>query len=151
LFLEKYGLELARSVTGTLAAELRTEIAAQVGAGGSVADISRALLEKVPERSGYWAERIARTETSLAYEAAGVEAWKGAGYAKKQRILAGGPCPVCEAAQAKYPDPIPIDQAYYLPGDVIVGSDGTLFTVTRIVMGANIHPNCRCTLTAVKE
>ena len=85
-----------------------------------------------PDLAEWQAVRIARTETANAYCEGNRLAWQQEGVETKQWIVAGGPCPICEAIADAYPGEIPIGQAFEAGG--FSGQAPTA------------HPNCRCDL-----
>lgn len=132
-FARTRGAELVTSVTETMKASLRATVAEGVDRGQTLTEIQNNIRAQAPEFSAARAEVIARTETSFATNEGERLAWKGAGVEKKQWLLAGGPCPICEDIAAKNPGPVPIDQDFE-------GSQ---------VKAPPAHPNCRCTIVPV--
>ena len=131
-YIRSRGLELAKSVPDTLVGVVQSAVEKELAAGTTIDKIRDAIRAEAPQLSGYEAERLARTETTNAFVEGGRQAWVEAGVQKKRWLLAGGPCELCEAVAAKYPDEIPIDQPFE--------SDGWSG------QGPARHPNCRCSL-----
>jgi hypothetical protein len=131
-YIRSRGLELAKSVPDTLVGVVQSAIEKELAAGTTVDKIRDAIRAEAPQLSGYEAERLARTETTNAFVEGGRQAWVEAGVQKKRWLLAGGPCPECEAVAAKYPNEIPIDEPFESNGWV--------------GQGPSRHPNCRCDL-----
>jgi hypothetical protein len=131
-YIRDRGLELAKSVPDTLVETVKAEIERELAAGTSNAAMRDAIAKAAPDLSGMQAQRIARTETINAFNEGGRQEWKGQGVQGKRWILAGGPCPECEAVAAKYPGEIPIDQPFESEG-----WSG---------QAPSRHPNCRCSL-----
>jgi phage portal protein BeeE len=131
-YIRERGLELAKSVPDTMVGVVQSAIEKELAAGTTVDKIRDAIRAEAPQLSGYEAERLARTETTNAFVEGGRQAWVEAGVQKKRWLLAGGPCPECEAMAAKYPDEIPINEPFEMNGVSI--------------QGPALHPNCRCDL-----
>lgn len=146
-YAQQHAAELVTGVTDTLRARVQEIVTGGVAEGRSITEIQGLLRDE-----GFTAPRaeaIARTESSMAYNEGQRVAWKDAGVASKRWVLAGGPCPICEAVAAQYNAFVPIDEAFYEVGDSIIGTDGSVFEVSkRDVLVPPIHPNCRCTLAA---
>jgi len=123
--------------SGASMRQLETEIRSQVGmnrpqmhrwrklkASGASKD---ALVQFESKLLKERAEMIARTETSGAFAAGNIEAYKDSGIAKKELQLASDPCPQCSAISPKI---------------YSIGDD----TVT-----LPIHPRCRCNWMPIVE
>jgi SPP1 gp7 family putative phage head morphogenesis protein len=136
-YIRDRGLELATSVPETLVGTVQAAIEKELADGTSTGQMRDAIAKAAPELSGYQAERIARTETTNAFNQGALQSWKEAGVQGKRWILAGGPCPECEGLAAKYPGPIPIDDLFEYGG----------VSVEHPVL----HPNCRCSYVPVLE
>jgi SPP1 gp7 family putative phage head morphogenesis protein len=119
-------------VPETLVGTVQAAIEKELADGTSTGQMRDAIAKAAPELSGYQAERLARTETTNAFNEGARQSWKEAGVQGKRWILAGGPCPKCEGLAAKYPGEIPIDQPFEFEGVS--------------VQGPSLHANCRCTL-----
>lgn len=110
--------EIARSIAGLLEEEPDTGI--------------------VPIRAR--AEMIARTEVAMIHEEAKFQAWKESGVVTmKQWQVSAGACESCRELGRLQPNPIPLDEAFAVQGQ-IVGK----IKVWRTMMTAPLHPNCRC-------
>ena len=136
-YIRNSSMRLCRSVADTLKPQVQAAIEKQLALGTSVADLRDAIREVAPDLTEYQAVRIARTETANAYTQGNLQAWKQAGVQTKQWLIAGGPCPTCQAIADAYPGEIPIGQAFEANG----WSD----------QGPAAHPNCRCALAAGVE
>lgn len=132
-YIRNSSMQLCRSVADTLKPQVQAAIEQQLALGTSVADLRDAIREAAPDLTEYQAVRIARTETANAYTHGNLLAWKQAGVETKQWLIAGGPCPTCEAIAATYPGEIPLNQSFDAGG--FSGQ------------GPAAHPNCRCALT----
>ena len=131
-YIRNSSMRLCRSVADTLKPQVQAAIEKQLALGTSVADLRDAIREAAPDLTEYQAVRIARTETANAYTQGNLLAWNQAGVQTKQWLIAGGPCPTCEAIADAYPGEIPIGQAFEANG-----WSG---------QGPAAHPNCRCAL-----
>lgn len=143
---------IAQTASESATEAVRAAVDAGLERGMSSGAIARELRETMPEVSASRAETIARTETAEARVQGSLAAWREGGRTHKQWLVAGGPCPICEAVGARYPGPIPIGDAFFEVGDSITGTDGKSFTFGfRRVMGPPAHPNCRCALVSSEE
>jgi hypothetical protein len=94
-------------------------------------------MDAAPELTGYQAERIARTETAMAFVEGNRQVWETEGVQMKQWLVGGGQCELCSEILADYPDPVPIGQMY-------VADDWA-------EQGPPRHPNCRCDIAPIVE
>ena len=113
-----------------------------------IADSIEALLRK-EEDTGIIpiearAEMIARTEIALINEEAKMQAWIASDVVKyKQWQVSAGACDNCQEMGKRFPDPIPV-------GDAFIGKGKQVGTLTvwsptgAGLMHAPLHPNCRC-------
>ncbi len=130
-YIRDRGLELAKSVPDTMKGHVQAAIESELGRGTTVKEIKNAITKQAPELSGYQAERIARTETSIAFNQGQRLAWADNGVEGRQVLTAGDPCPICTAVADKYRGvTVPMTEAY------MVGADAW--------MSPPFHPNCRC-------
>lgn len=125
------------SLVSTVPETLRIRVAGIIDAGlaqgQTINQVAEAVRSEAPDLAGYQAERIARTESSAAYNEGAVAGWVGVGIEYKTWLTAGGPCPICDAFEAKYGgNPIPITEQFEVEGVS--------------VLSAPAHPNCRCTV-----
>jgi hypothetical protein len=129
------GAEMVVTVPQTMHESLRGAIAEGLEAGDSVGGLRDRIAEQAPDLAGWQAERIARTESSVAYQEGNRQAWGQLGVGKKAWMLAGDPCPQCQAWADANPEPIPMDQAFTYGG--------------MSLMVAQVHPNDRCDILPV--
>jgi HK97 family phage portal protein len=130
-YIRDRGLELAKSVPDTMKGHVQAAIESELGRGTTVNEIKNAITKQAPELSGYQAERIARTETSIAFNQGQRLAWADNGVEGRQVLTAGDPCPICTAVADKYRGvTLPMTDPY------MVGADAW--------MSPPFHPNCRC-------
>ncbi len=143
-YISQHAAELVTSVTDTLKERLEGVLKTGLADGKTIGDIQAEISNLgIPD---YSAERIVRTETSFAYNEGARQAWAAEGVTGRDFLLAGSPCPVCDAIHEQYGGKAhPISEPYYKAGDTIVGSDGKSITFERDIYGPPWHPNCRCT------
>lgn len=131
-YVRNRGLFLATTVPDTLKPMVQAAIERELAKGTSIGDLRNAIKEEAPDLAEWQAVRIARTETANAYCEGNRLAWEQEGVQTKQWIVAGGPCPICDAIAETYPGEIPIGEAFSAGG-----WSGQAPTA---------HPNCRCDL-----
>jgi phage portal protein BeeE len=131
-YVRNRGLELATTIPETLKGHVAVAIEKQLAAGTSAADLRDAIKDVAPDLTEWQAVRVARTETATAFCEGQRQAWAERGVEKKQWLVAGGPCPICDAIVTKYPNEIPIGEAFVVDG--FIGQSPAA------------HPNCRCDL-----
>lgn len=147
-YLNAEGGRLISSVSESLAAAVGNRVASMTASGANMADIQASVADM--GIADWSAERIVRTEWSFAYNEGARRVWADEGVEGKDFLLAGGPCPICEAAHEQHGgSEHPIDQPYYRAGDSIVAG-GKTYTFQRDMQGPPWHPNCRCTLVPGK-
>lgn len=98
------------------------------------------------------AKTIARSETARAQDNGTLAGWRASGVVvKKSIMLAPGACEFCEAAAQEFNSrPIDLEQPFYPKGSTLVGTDGGVMIMDFAdVMGAQFHPNDRCTIQPV--
>ncbi len=146
-YVQRYNFDLVQGITDTMAEQLRTAIGKELEAGTTVNQMSQRLADEVDGISLQRAETIARTETSRAIQHGSMAQAEELGYQSKTWLLSGNYCGLCEGAsrllkgkKTKLTDP------FFSAGQMIQGTDGVLYTLSRPVMVASdIHPNCGCT------
>ena len=133
-YVRERSFELAKSVPDTMKGTLQAIVEKELANpdGYTVASVQAKISEAVPELSGYQSERLARTETAMAFGEGELQAWKAEGVKGKRWLVAGGPCPECEGVGAKYPNEIPIDDDFEYNG--------------QSRQGIPWHPGCRCAI-----
>lgn len=137
LWAKENAAQAVTQISDTLRTALQERVTAGLENSQSIAEIQASIQQEAPDFSANRAETIARTETSQAQTAGSLLAYKANGVTMKDFILAGGPCAVCEAVKAAYPNPIPIDEPYMV--------DGVPY------QGKPFHPNCRCDMVPVLD
>jgi HK97 family phage portal protein len=102
---------------------------------------------------GYRSERIARTETLKASNAATNEAYKQTGYVNgKEWVVNPGACEQCLEFEGKQ---IGLDDSYLKQGQgyEVTGEDGETISFTNDYEDIDqppLHPNCRCTIIPIR-
>lgn len=139
--LSGYRVSLANEVTGTVESDINAALRSAIGEGRTATEASREIADALGQQADYRSERIARSEVShLANRGANV-AMKEAGIEECEWLLAGGPCPLCEAAVAARPTQ-KVGEPFWKVGETIPGTDTTI--TFREVYGGDLHPQCRC-------
>ncbi len=131
-YVRNRGLELATSVPDTLRDSLNATIERELAQGFTITTIKDEIMDKMPELSGYQAERLARTETSMAFVEGQRQVWATEGVETKTWLVGGGQCDLCDAVHEQYPNPVAIN-------DLFITDEWT-------GQGPPLHPNCRCDL-----
>lgn len=118
--------------------------------GESLAKMSKRVTSVYDEAKGYRAERIARTETLRASNAAANEAYRQSGHVTAMKWIAEpDACEFCLAMEAL--DPVPLSGAFAELNENIEGVDGGTTTIDYDnVEWPPLHPNCRCTIVPVR-
>lgn len=129
------GGELIVTVPETMRSVVGEQVSIGLGANETVDEIRDRIAKGSPELAGWQAERIARTESSVAYQEGKLASWGQLGVEKKQWITSGAPCQVCEQWAADNPEPIPTNQAFKSQG--------------QSMMIAQAHPNDQCDVVPV--
>lgn len=128
--------ELITSVTGTLKDTLVARLANGMADGKPIAVIQEEI--RAEGIADYSAERIVRTEASMAFNEGARQAWEAEGVESKDFIVAGGPCEVCAAISAEHSGkPRAVSEPYYKAGES-VGS----VVFPQDMQGPPWHPNC---------
>ena len=143
-FTRQYVIRLRDSITKDFEADITDAIRQAITDGATQAEAHAEVGNIIGEQASYRAERIARTETSRAYGSGAVQAYGEAGW-RKQNILAGGACPICEGVAAKFPDPVEADVIFYDVGDTVGGVTNSYAPC----LAPPYHPNCRCDVAPV--
>lgn len=151
-YLRSYTVQLARQITDSTEQQLRGAVEAGILSGESVDQRANRIAAVLRDSSGYNAERIARTESSYAYNGGEVQAWRAQGIEKMRWVLSPNACPQCEALAARFNEPHPTDKPFLRVGETLAGKDGQAWTITyRDVAHPPLHPNCTCTVVPVVE
>lgn len=120
-------------------------------ANESKADITSRIDDVFGEAKGYRSERVARTETLDASNAATKQGYAQTGYVTKIEWFANPDCcPICDELDGSV---IGIENDTFAPlGTTLEGSDGSTQEVNYTSIDyPPAHPNCRCTVLPVDE
>jgi HK97 family phage portal protein len=162
-FLKRYTVKLADSTVSALEATLGQEARAaieglseQIADGMSQGEALSAVTSRVKDSlqldASWRAERIARTETSRAYSAGKVQAWKEAGVKRKRFLLAPDSCPICKGFASQFNEAHDIDRPFLAVGESFKDSEGNEVANDYLdIDGPPVHPQCRCTVVPVLE
>ncbi len=135
-YVKQRGGELITSVPETYGNIIKNQIEERIPQGMTIEQAQVALIDALPvETTPYQAERIVRTEASMAWNEGQRQGWQQAGVEGKQWILGDVACPICTDLADQYDEPIPIDEPFR--HEDWVGQS------------APRHPNCRCYVTPV--
>jgi len=141
----EHAAKLVKDVTDTTRDQVQTAVTNGLESGKTIAEIQAEIAEKAPEISNQRAETIARSETAQAQQMGENVQAVELEYNVKKWVLAGGPCPLCAAAEAEKSSGVPTTEPFYKAGDTITGTDGKSYTLSQDVMvPSQLHPNCRC-------
>lgn len=144
--LDTYRVRLATEVTATLESDLNAALKAALTEGQTVSEASQSIAGALKDQAGYRSERIARTEVSHISARGADVAMQSAGIEEREWLLAGGPCPLCEAAIAARPK-AKVGEPFWRVGETVPGTDYTLSF--RDSWGSDLHPQCRCGVSAI--
>lgn len=150
-YLRKFEGKMVRSVSDTVNEQIKTGLADGVAAGESIPQLTERMRATTDGMSGVAAERIARTETSRAFQSSRIAAWKESGIVEGKRwMLAPSACELCEAIAAKFNEQnIPLDTAFFSKGDKFEYAGKSIVFDYASMDVANAHPNDRCTIAPV--
>jgi SPP1 gp7 family putative phage head morphogenesis protein len=124
--IEKEGLELAKSVTGTIKEEVRSILKQGVSDGLTTTDISKQIRKFFDESEAYKADRIARTEINFAQSRGSSEAYRQSGVVRAKEFVASDDA--CEDC---------------------ADNDGEEFELDSDEIP--LHPNCRCVWAPITD
>jgi len=144
--LDTYRVRLATEVTATLESDLNAALKAALQEGQTVSEASQSIAGALKDQAGYRSERIARTEVSHISARGADVAMQAAGIEEREWLLAGGPCPLCDAAVAARPK-AKVGEPFWRIGETVPGTDYTLSF--RDSWGSDLHPQCRCGVAAI--
>jgi len=139
--LSGYRVSLATEVTGTVESDINAALRSAIGEGRTVTEASREIADALGQQADYRSERIARSEVAHLSNRGANVAMEEAGIEECEWLLAGGPCPLCEAAVAARPT-CKVGEPFWKIGESVPGTDTTV--TFRDVYGGDLHPQCRC-------
>lgn len=134
--------------------KLNQELAQGVQNGEGLGELKKRVDKVYDGVEGYRAERVARTETLKASNAASVEAYRQTGFVTgKAWVVNPNACPQCIEFEGKT---IGLDDAFLGLGESysVTGSDGETTSYTNSyddVEEPPLHPNCECTVIPVTQ
>ena len=141
--------KFAHQVNQTTADKLREVLKASVEQGWSRSELKNTIAELYDDwADGGRADMIARTESTRAYTAGKIAAWKSTGtVTHKVWVCASDACPFCQDMDGTV---IELDNNFFDEGDTQDVEDGDLDISMdhdyEDVGGPPLHPNCRCTV-----
>jgi hypothetical protein len=141
--------DLLKSVSAAVNEQLTETLAEGIKAGEGIPQLTARVQTTVADISDYGSERIARTESSRAYNGGKVSAWKESGIIEEKRwVLSGNPCQFCRAMHGQVRG---LDEPFLRTGATMVGTQGGHYTNTYDdCQGPPLHPNCSCRMVAVR-
>jgi HK97 family phage portal protein len=146
--------KMAGTVNDRILEELQNTLAQGVTAGESLSKLKQRVASVYDKLNGYQAERIARTETLKASNAATSWAYQQTGYVTgKQWSVNPDACPECAEFDGKT---VPLDDSFLAMGDSYTytdenGDEQTVVNTYDTVEEPPLHPNCRCTIIPVGD
>lgn len=148
-FISGHYIRLAHEINAKKNLDLAEAIRASIAEGDNTQEATKKVLAAYKELTTFEAERIARTESTVAYMQGSKKSWEASGVTQKVWSVAGGPCELCDVMNQKYASPVPMDQLFFKLGDTLtVGSKVYTFDYEN-VDAPPLHPSCRCTLLPV--
>lgn len=146
-WLDSYTIRLSQEVTQTVQRDMAKAIGEGLQGGQSLAEVNRGVAKALREQSGYRAERIARTETSRAYQEGELESWKALGVTKFKWQLSAEPCEICIELEKKVNKDggWTVGEPILKIGEQLPLPDGKSFSTDYAdINTALAHPQCRC-------
>lgn len=136
-------IKLAGQVSQTTIEGIRASLLEGMEAGESIQQLTKRIQE-ASEFSSVRSEMIARTESAVAFEESGLEAWKASGQVERVKwLLAPNPCPSCQAIASQI-NSVPLGQPFISKGSTF---NGVTYDY-RDIKSAPAHPRCRCSTQA---
>jgi len=133
--------------------DIQSSLTQAIEKGWSVDETTKAISDKVGEKSVKWqSERIARTEMAKSEHKGMIKLWKDTGIVKaKQWDAANDACPFCLDMHGKI---VGLDEAFWTaegPNQFVEFRGRTIEMKHEFddVISPPLHPNCRCTLQPV--
>lgn len=141
---------MARNFNDETKNALVKELTDSVKEGESIAQVKKRIESVYKDAKGYRAERVARTETLYASNAAAKEGYLQTGYVTKLEWFTNpGACQFCQELHGKV---ISISQNFVNQGETVDGKDGGTYLADYDNVGhPPLHPNCTCTELPVRE
>lgn len=133
---------------------LNETLAQGIQEGEGLGELKKRVNDVYGDIEGYRSERIARTETLKASNAATVDAYRQTGYVKaKQWVVNPNACEQCQEFEGKT---VPLDDAFlglgesYSVVDPETGDETTYTNSYDTIEEPPLHPNCECTIIPVE-
>lgn len=151
-YLERGTRKMATGFNDETLAKLNDTLAEGIQAGEGIGALKSRVNDVYDNIDGYRSERIARTETLKASNAATVDAYRQTGFVTaKAWSVNPDACPECEDYDGKT---VPLDEAFLGLGETHTWTDenGDEQTTTNdydTIDEPPLHPNCRCTIIPV--
>lgn len=152
-YVDKATTRLATGLNETTSVKVREVLGSSLSEGKTIPQITERV-KSTMQVDGARAETIARTESARAYSQGQVEAWKQTGVVKGKRwVLAPDACEFCRAAARLFGEtPVDLNQPFFPKGATLAGVKGGVMTLDYDdVNGPPLHPNDRCSVSAVLE
>lgn len=146
-YLDDYIPTLSGQVLETTKEDIIKAISEGIERGDSINQITKDIQE-ISAFSRQRAEKIARTESAVAYVEGEQLAWKESGVVQgKQWLIQQNACPFCQEMRNKNID---LDDNYFAKGDNLTTNDGKEMKLDfRDIDGPPLHVNCRCDLIPI--
>ncbi len=161
-WLDHYTPRLARTITAERARQIQDVIRDAIGSRPTgetpgIVEVQH-LIEDSPAFSADGianrAELISRSESTRAYMRGQVSAWEQSGVVQGKRWeLSADPCEFCEALAAEFAGrQVALHDSFYRQGQTLAGAaGGTMLLDYMDVTEPPLHPQCRCTVSAIME
>lgn len=152
--LKRGTLKMATGFNDQTLTALNNTLAEGIQAGEGIGELKARINDVYDSVDGYRAERIARTETLKASNAATNWAYKQTGYVTaKAWAVNPDACEQCLEFDGKT---VPLDDSFLGLGEsyTVIGDDGEETTYTNdydTIEEPPLHPNCRCTIIPVRQ
>lgn len=151
--LQRGTLKMAKNFNDETLAKLNATLAEGIQAGEGLGDLKKRVSSVYEEIDDYRSERIARTETLKASNAASVDAYRQTGYVtQKAWYVNPDACEQCSEFDGKT---VGLDEPFLSQGEsyTITDEDGEETTYTNdydTLEEPPLHPNCRCGVIPVR-
>jgi hypothetical protein len=149
--LEREMFKFAHGIDQTTADMLRETLIAGMDEGDTIGELANSISALSDEWiEGWRSEMIARTETTRAFTAGHIEAWRSTGVvSRKVWVAASDACPFCLEMNGTVVD---LDETFFDQGEEQTADwkdqELSMSHDYSDVDGPPLHPNCRCALVA---
>lgn len=142
---ERASKRLAKSYNATTANLLKKALNDGIGAGDSLADLTKRVQEIYEFSDAVRAKSVAHTESFYIANKGNKEAYQQSGVVKTIRWYTGEDELVCEFCGPEHGRIVGVTENFYKKGDTVVGRDGGSLNLNYRTIGEPpIHTNCRC-------